>query len=187
LTRAFCVSLLNDPTAGAAGPIGHLQRPAGVGRHGAERLPERSSGANSMRKLGLILVLAATACCGARPAFALLQFYRVFEQEYIVDHEDKDFAKYVKSTKVRCLVCHQGKKRTNHNPYGVHLVKLLDKKKHIRDPDAVRAALAKVANMRSDPKDEKSPTYLELITASKLPGGELEELMKEPEEVEKTQ
>ena len=46
----------------------------------------------------------------------------------------------------------------------------------------IKKALAKVAEMHSDPKDDKSPTYGELIKASKLPGGDLEESKKEPKE-----
>ena len=36
--------------------------------------------------------------------------------------------------------------------------------------------------MHSDPKDEKSPTYGDLIKKSQLPGGKLEDSQKEPEE-----
>jgi hypothetical protein len=136
-----------------------------------------------MRKLGLLLVaLTAAFVCG-RTAVAIAPFQKVFMEEYIDKHEDKEFAKYVK-TKAKCHICHQGKKRTNHNAYGVHLVDLLDKKKDIRDVEKIKAALEKVAKMHSDPKDDKSPTYGDLIKESKLPGGDLEELLKEPRDEE---
>ena len=35
--------------------------------------------------------------------------------------------------------------------------------------------------MPSDPKDKKSPTFAELIAEGKLPGGKLEDVLKEPE------
>jgi hypothetical protein len=58
----------------------------------------------------------------------------------------------------------------------------LDRKKDIRDAAKIKAALEKVAKMHSDPEDDKSPTYGEMIAASELPGGSLEEVQKEPEE-----
>jgi hypothetical protein len=42
-----------------------------------------------------------------------------------------------------------------------------------------------VVAMHVDPKDKKSETYLDLIKASKWPGGELKQLMEEPKEEEK--
>jgi hypothetical protein len=135
-----------------------------------------------MRKLGLMAILSMLAIgASAQPALAVVQFQNVFLKEYIDKHENKEFAKSVKEMKVKCLICHQGKKRTNHNPYGIHLVELLDRKKDLKDVEKIKAALDKVAKMHSDPKDEKSPTYGELIAAGKLPGGELEEVEKEPE------
>ena len=136
-----------------------------------------------MRKLGLIvIVFMLFVGASARSALAVVQFQNVWLKEYIDKHENKEFAKSVKAMKVKCLICHQGKKRTNHNPYGVHLVELLDRKKDLKDVDKIKEALAKVGEMHSDPKDDKSPTYAELIAEGKLPGGDLEEVSKEPEE-----
>jgi hypothetical protein len=137
-----------------------------------------------MRKFGLTLFAALLAISGARPAFALLQFYKVFDEVYLAEHENEDFVKAARNSRMRCLVCHQGKKRTNHNPYGIHLVELLDKRKDIRNPEKVKEALAKVGKMHSDPEDEKSPTYDELLKAGTFPGGTLEEASKEPEKKE---
>lgn len=140
-----------------------------------------------MRNLTLIALLGllATLGVGAPRAQATAQFQAVFLKEYINDHEDKDFAKMVK-TKARCHSCHRGKKvGPYHNAFGKHLISLLDPKKDAKDVDKIKAALAKVVKMHSDPKDEKSPTYAELIEQGKLPGGDLEEAKKDLTDEEK--
>ncbi len=114
-----------------------------------------------------------------RTALGIQQFQKAFMEKYIKNHEDKEFAKYV-TEKVKCFICHQGKFRKNHNPYGDELVKLLDRKKDARDVKKINDALDTVAKMHSDPKDDKSPTYGELIAKSQLPGGKLEDVKKEP-------
>jgi hypothetical protein len=137
-----------------------------------------------MRTSALIVMAVVLSCACAKQAMAIAQFQAVFLKEYINDHEDKEFAKFVK-TKARCHVCHQGKvdpKHVHHNAYGKHLVELLDAKTDKKDVEKIKKALAKVAEMHSDPKDDKSPTYGELIKAGKLPGGDLEESKKEPKE-----
>ena len=138
-----------------------------------------------MRKVCLILSVVLAIAVGAGDALGVLQFQKVFMDEYIVKHKDKEFSEYVQK-KVKCFICHQGKNRKNHNPYGDHLVELLDRKKDTRDVPKIKAALAEVAKMHSDPRDEKSPTYGEMIAAGKLPGGELEEVMKEPKDEKKS-
>jgi len=40
------------------------------------------------------------------------------------------------------------------------------------DAEKIRKALDTVAKMKSDPKDEKSPTFGELLQAGQLPGGD---------------
>ncbi len=133
-----------------------------------------------MRNFGLMLFAAGLVICGlTRPAMAIKQFSDQFKELYIKNHSDKEFAEYV-TKKVKCFICHQGKKKKNHNPYGEHLADLLDKKKDKKDKEKIIAALKKVAEMHSDPNDEKSPTYAEIILAGKLPGGTLEEVKKEP-------
>jgi hypothetical protein len=136
-----------------------------------------------MRKFALILSFVVFAV-GAEQAFAIAQFQAAFIKEYINSHPDKEFQKYVK-TKAKCHICHQGKvtpKNVHHNAYGKHLVELLDPKEDKKDAKKIKEALDKVAKMHSDPKDEKSPTYGDLIKKSQLPGGKLEDSQKEPEE-----
>ncbi len=120
-------------------------------------------------------------CSSAHQAEAVVAFKKEFQKLYINPDTNEEFAKLVKSNKTGCFVCHQGKKRKHHNTYGIHLTKLLDKKKDIKDKEKIIAALKKVEKMHIDPDDKKSPTYGELIKANKLPGGPLETVQKEPE------
>ncbi len=125
------------------------------------------------------LFLAVITAC---PAAADPKFYAEFKKLYLENHPDQKFVAEVNKGTNRCLVCHQGKKRKNHNAFGKPLVELLDRKKDLKDVKKIVAAIEKVAAMRVDPKDEKSETYLDRVKASKWPGGELEELKKEPPE-----
>jgi len=125
--------------------------------------------------LALLLVVAFV-----RPSAAIMQFYVEYKKEYLDNHPDKEYAELVNKAANRCFVCHQGKNRKNHNAFGIHLVDLLDKKKDMRDKEKIAAALKKVVEMHVDAKDEKSETYLDRIKASKWPGGEYEDLKKEP-------
>jgi hypothetical protein len=116
----------------------------------------------------------------AQPAAAVLQFYKVWESEYLTDHPDKDYAALVKKNPNRCFVCHQGKNRKHRNEYGAHLGELLNAKKDAKNKDKILAAIKQVGDLHFDPNDDKSETFNERIAASKFPGGELEDLKKEP-------
>ena len=129
---------------------------------------------------------AIAACLLFQEAQAILGFKKQFEKLYINEKTNKDYAKTIKSNKTGCFVCHQGKKsKKNLNPYGVHLGKLLDKKKDAKEKEKIVAAIKKVEKYRSNPKDKKSPTYGELIKKNKLPGGPLKEVQKEPKKDDK--
>ena len=134
-----------------------------------------------MRKVCLALVVATIVSGSAGSAHALLQFYKVWAEVYLTDNANEEYVKAASDKKTQCMLCHQGKNRKNHNPYGEHLAVLLDKREHIRDLEKIKEALAKVGKMHVDPKDEKSKTYDERIKAGELPGGTLEEVLKEPE------
>jgi hypothetical protein len=127
----------------------------------------------------VVSALLLSVIC-SRPASAVVQFYNVFAKEYLDTHPDKEFAAAVKKPAVRCFVCHQGKNRKNHNPFGDYLVEMLDRKKDLRDVEKISASIKKALEMHVDPKDDKSETYADRLKASKWPGGELEELKKEP-------
>jgi len=142
-----------------------------------------------MHKFGLRLFVGLLVTCGmTRPATAIKPFQVEFEKLYLGEEAETELDKLFKEKelkKFRCLVCHQGKKKKkNRNAYGNQLSELLDKKKDKKDKEKIVEALMKVAEMRSDPEDEKSPTFGELIAEGKLPGGTLEELMEEPEGLE---
>ena len=134
-----------------------------------------------MRQVSVALLLALFAFGSAQPAFAVLQFYQQFDKVYLAEHANEEFAKGAHDPKMRCLICHQGKNRKNRNVYGEQLAELLDRKTDIKNVDKIKEALAKVGAMHSDPKDESSPTYDEMIKAGTFPGGTLEEASKEPE------
>lgn len=134
-----------------------------------------------MRKVCLALVVATIACGSARPALAVQQFYNAWAEVYLKDNPNEEFVKTLSDKKVQCVVCHQGKKRDNRNAYGAQLDVLLDKKKDVRDVEKIKASIAKVGEMHIDPKDDKSPTYDEVIKKGELPAGKLDDLMKEPE------
>ena len=117
-------------------------------------------------------------CAIARPVSAIIQFQKEFHNLYLDEEKKSEFAKRVVEDK--CWLCHQGKSKKNHNSYGIHLTKLLDRKKDKKDKEKIIAALKKIEKLHTDPKDEKSKTYGDLIKVGKLPGGTLEECKKEP-------
>jgi hypothetical protein len=126
----------------------------------------------------LLLVLGSYA--SARPAY-----YKVFKQEYLDTNKDKKFVEAVEKADVRCLICHQGKKhKDNRNPFGKELAKLLNKKDQ-KNTEKISASIKKVLAMRVNPKDEKSETYMDRLKAGKWPGGDLEDLKKEPKDTPK--
>lgn len=137
-----------------------------------------------MRWYCLSIVVAMFVCIvPARPAAAVIQFYKVYEKEYLENHPDKAYAAAVKKASDRCYVCHQGRKsKKNHNEFGKHLVELLDRKKDMKNEAKIKDSIAKVMAMHVDANDEKSETFGDRVKGSEWPGGELEELKKEPGE-----
>ena len=132
-----------------------------------------------MHRFAIIIFLALAAVCSfARQAQAIPQFQREFITLYVGEDKTTDFAKLVKQA--GCFVCHQGKLRKNHNPYGIHLVDLLDKKADMKNPEKIIESLKKVEALHSVEGDDKSPTYGDIIKEGQLPGGPVEEAKKEP-------
>lgn len=126
----------------------------------------------------LLCALAAAALLlsvSARPAAAFKQFQDEWMKLYVEDSSNEDFVAAAKEAK--CYLCHQGKKKSNHNPYGEHLVERLSKKDK-KDVEKIVNAIKEVGELESD--GEGSPTYAELIAEGKLPGGTLEEAKEEP-------
>ena len=118
----------------------------------------------------------------AGPAAAILPFYKAWEAEYLANHPDKEFVALVKKPANRCYVCHVGKKRSHRNEYGAQMEADLDWKKDAKDKEKILAAIKKAASDDFDPNDTSSETFADRIAASKFPGGDLEEMKKEPAE-----
>lgn len=134
-----------------------------------------------MRRLDSTFLAVLLVMLGAQSVEAHVQFQKQWVEMYI-DKDDKSpenkaYIKLVAKGKDRCLVCHQGKKRHNYNPYGQQFVGNLteDDKK---DDDKIKEWLTKVGKMHSNADDDSSPTYNELIADRKFPGGDVEELRK---------
>jgi cytochrome c2 len=108
---------------------------------------------------------------GVPQAKALNTFRVEFVAKYVKadseDAKDKAFAAAVE--KARCAVCHEGKDKKNRNVYGKALAELLDRKNDADNKEKIQAALKKTEAKRSVPRDEKSPTFGDLIKAGKLP------------------
>jgi len=138
-----------------------------------------------MRKFSLT-VLTATAAfmllanLGPRTASSRPQYAKEFAEHYRAKAdsdkaEEKALGEAV--AKAKCLVCHEGEKRSNRNAYGKELANIIKKDappgfKGETDVKKIDEAFDKVAEMHIDPKDPKSPTFGELIKHGKLPASE---------------
>lgn len=143
-----------------------------------------------MRRFYVLMTAMFLASSATQAAFGFVEFHKEWVKMYI-DEEDEseeadEYRGLVAKGKYRCLVCHQGKKKDNHNPYGMHFVGVLGKDDK-KDTDKIVETLEEVGKMHSDPDDEESPTYNELIAEKKFPGGTLEELEAEPAESEESE
>ncbi len=119
-------------------------------------------------------VAAGLLLAPAESAHAIAPFKKEFDAKYVKEDpstpEEIAFAAAVK--KVKCNVCHVGKKKKDRNAYGDALDALLDRKADMKNKAKIQEALDKVADMKSDADDPNSPTFGELIKQGKLPGGE---------------
>ncbi|MEX2172568.1 MAG: hypothetical protein WD851_24825 [Pirellulales bacterium] len=140
-----------------------------------------------MRRAACLLVAAAGSCVLAScflvgTAEAIPAFQTQFYKKYLDGNENAEYVNAVKK-EAKCWLCHQGKNRKHHNAYGIHLTDLLTKK-DIKEVEKIVKALDTVAALRSNPDDENSKTYGEMIAAGELPGGSVEECKEEPAEGE---
>ena len=132
-----------------------------------------------MRDLRFLLVVAVLIAV-ASPAWAVPPFYTEFKKDYLDNLKDKKFAEAVDKPDVKCLVCHLGKKdKKTRNEFGKVVGKYLTKK-DAKNKEKIAEGLKKALAMHVDPKDDKSPTYLERLESGQWPGGKLEDLKKEP-------
>jgi hypothetical protein len=132
-----------------------------------------------MKKAALYLVFAIVICSfflGRTPPQANAD--KAFRDEFVAVYvkadsdkpDDKAFAAVV--DKAKCNICHVGKVKKNRNNYGKALGELLSRKTDAEDKEKIQAALKKIESLHSNPKDDKSPTFIELIRSGKLPGGQ---------------
>jgi hypothetical protein len=133
-----------------------------------------------MRNVRCFLTLGLVAAVTS-PVWAVPKFYQVFKKDVVDKLEDKKFAEQIDKADVKCLVCHQGKKsKEARNSFGKEMAKLLDRKKDLKNDAKISASIQKVLAMHVDAKDPKSETYMDRLKAGKWPGGNLEDLKKEP-------
>ncbi len=121
------------------------------------------------RKLSWLLVvgfaLALILSLAQSPAEAIPPFQKEFVKMYAPP--GSPLAAKVK--KVKCNICHKGKKKKNRNAYGEALAKLLDRKKDKKNVEKIRKALKTVESQSAKPG---GPTFGELLKAGKLPAEE---------------
>jgi hypothetical protein len=113
--------------------------------------------------LAVIVGFGALANLSGPQAAARPPYNQEFKQKYL--GADSKMAQALGKDS-SCNVCHVGMNKKKRNDYGAAFQKLL--KKNGGQP-AIVDALEKVAKQRSKPKDDKSPTFGELIEEGKLP------------------
>ncbi|QDU57695.1 hypothetical protein [Aeoliella mucimassa] len=138
-----------------------------------------------MRQFYVTLLLVFLASVGTERAFGFMEFHKEWVKMYIdEDDESEEMAEYEKLAakgSSKCLVCHQGKKKSNRNAYGKLFEGKLSKDDK-KDPEKIAKVLEEVGKMKVDSDKEDSLTYDEVIAKKELPGGTLEELKEEPKE-----
>jgi len=122
--------------------------------------------------LGGCIVAQGLFLASADRAYAVATFSKEFVAKYVDKESDKPHEKALAEAvaKVKCNVCHEGKKKKDLNVYGAALGELLDKKADAKNVEKIQAALEQVGAMKSDPEDANSPTFDELFRQGKLPG-----------------
>jgi hypothetical protein len=137
-----------------------------------------------MKKFCLISFSVVTAALlvfafSAERAQSRPQYAKAFVAKYTkpdsTNADDKAFAEAVKSAK--CGVCHEGDSKKNRNAFGKVLAEIIKPKdatdwKGEKDAKKIDEALEKAVAAHVDAKNDKSPTFADLIKAGKLPGGE---------------
>lgn len=145
-----------------------------------------------MHRFFMSLLVALFVISGSQSALGYMQFYKEWVNMYVDEEDESEENKeyielVVKDKKNRCLICHQGKKKSNHNEYGKHFIGKLTKDDK-KDVEKIEEVLTEVGKMpvdpEADPEAEDTLTYNDLIERKELPGGDLEALQEEPEEGE---
>lgn len=129
-----------------------------------------------MKKVCLFVLFGMTTAAIVMPAqsaFGVAGFRKEFEAKYVKKEPTTDAEKNLLAAvkKVKCNVCHVGKKKKDRNAYGVALSKELTKKDG-KNKEKIQAALDKVAGLKADPNDPGSPTFGQRIEQGLLPAGD---------------
>lgn len=125
-------------------------------------------------------VRAAAICLGAivgltiiaPPAYAVKEFLAELEAKYVnrTSRKRNDVLLSIAFEQAKCTICHPGDDKHKFTRYAGLIAWRVnkfdkDKKKKIQE------ALEEVGNLRSDPHDEKSPTFNALFKQGRLPPG----------------
>ena len=147
---------------------------------GTMMLPTGTDHEEPVMRYGVATLVFCAAIAGVfstRPAGAVKPFLEQFKALYVkpktTDHAMQIFNVAVE--KKACSLCHLGnptKPKKELNAYGTPFKKLLTKRDG-QDSKKVRAAMGKVARMKSNPDDPDSPTFGERLKEGKLPVGEI--------------
>jgi len=124
--------------------------------------------------LFVVVILASVLGPGSPSAHAIKPFMDEFYQLYLKpDSKDsKDMAYVALVQKAKCDLCHQGTSKKERNAYGKAIDVLLDRKTDKDNKEKIRKALAAVAAIRCDPAKPASPTFGQVISQGRLPGGD---------------
>ncbi len=125
----------------------------------------------------LVFCAVLAGVLSTRHAGAQKPFFEQFKALYVKPKSTDRTMLIFKAAveKKGCTICHRGqaaKPAKGYNAYGMQLTKLLTKNDG-QNPQAIRAALKKVAAMKSNPDDPKSPTFAQRLRDGKLPVGEI--------------
>ncbi len=118
-----------------------------------------------------MLIAAGLVAASALPAHADKAFRDGFRARYVKagSNAPKDVAFREACLDAGCNLCHVGDDRTNRNAYGQALARFLKRETDTKNKPKIQAALEKVAAMKSNPNDPRSPTFGEVIRQGKLP------------------
>jgi len=128
---------------------------------------------NKVCLFALCGMVAGALVVQAQTAYAVAAFRKEFEKKYVNKEPATDAEKSLLAVvkKAKCNVCHVGKKKKERNAYGQALSEELTKKDS-KNKEKIRAALEKVAEMKSDPDDPASPTFGQRIQEGQLPASD---------------
>lgn len=121
-----------------------------------------------------VVVAAVIVAVAAPTARAIPPFKKEFDAMYVKkDGTETEKAFAAAAEKAKCNTCHMGSDKKKRNIYGNALAERLDKKEDEKNKEKIQMALKEVEELKSNPDDDSSPTFGELIRMGKLPGGEM--------------